>query len=542
MLSDSVEFDRKGKHMLRISNIKISAEYELTDEVLKAAVEKSLRANGVKNIKIVRQSVDARDKSRVVHMLTLDFDIYKEKRFLKHKNISIPKNDMYEPKTCANKEFRPLVAGFGPAGMFCALALAEMGMKPVVIERGKCVEDRQKDVETFWKSGKLDTSSNVQFGEGGAGTFSDGKLTTGINDIRCAYILKRFVEFGAPERIEYLAKPHIGTDNLVNVVRNIRKRIEELGGRVLFSHRLKDIGLKNNRLEYALAESPDGEIRIDCDALVLAVGHSARDTFEMLKSKNFAMERKPFAMGVRIEHRQEDIDRAQYGDFAKYLPAADYKLTAHLENGRTAYSFCMCPGGVVAAAASEEGGVVTNGMSYFARDGENANAALLVNVAPEDVEGDDVLGGVYLQRELEKRAFEAGGSDYAAPVQKVGDLLKDRASEALGRVKPTYSPNVRPSDMRLVFPDFIYESLKEGILAMDKKLKGFADADAVVTAVESRSSSPVRIIRDKESFESLMYRGIYPCGEGCGYAGGIMSAAADGLKIAEKIAEAADNR
>ncbi len=542
MLSDSVEFDRKGKHMLRISNIKISAEYELTDEVLKAAVEKSLRANGVKNIKIVRQSVDARNKSRVVHMLTLDFDIYKEKRFLKHKNISIPKNDMYEPKTCANKEFRPLVAGFGPAGMFCALALAEMGMKPVVIERGKCVEDRQKDVETFWKSGKLDTSSNVQFGEGGAGTFSDGKLTTGINDIRCAYILKRFVEFGAPERIEYLAKPHIGTDNLVNVVRNIRKRIEELGGRVLFSHRLKDIGLKNNRLEYALAESPDGEIRIDCDALVLAVGHSARDTFEMLKSKNFAMERKPFAMGVRIEHRQEDIDRAQYGDFAKYLPAADYKLTAHLENGRTAYSFCMCPGGVVAAAASEEGGVVTNGMSYFARDGENANAALLVNVAPEDVEGDDVLGGVYLQRELEKRAFEAGGSDYAAPVQKVGDLLEDRASEALGRVKPTYSPNVRPSDMRLVFPDFIYESLKEGILAMDKKLKGFADADAVVTAVESRSSSPVRIIRDKESFESLMYRGIYPCGEGCGYAGGIMSAAADGLKIAEKIAEAADNR
>ena len=542
MLSDSVEFDRKGKYMLRISNIKISAEYELTDEVLKAAVEKSLRANGVKNIKIVRQSVDARDKSRVVHMLTLDFDIYKENRFLRHKNISIPKNDMYEPKTCANKEFRPLVAGFGPAGMFCALALAEMGMKPVVIERGKCVEDRQKDVETFWKSGKLDTSSNVQFGEGGAGTFSDGKLTTGINDIRCAYILKRFVEFGAPERIEYLAKPHIGTDNLVNVVRNIRKRIEELGGRVLFSHRLKDIGLKNNRLEYALAENPDGEIRIDCDALVLAVGHSARDTFEMLKSKEFAMERKPFAMGVRIEHRQEDIDRAQYGDFAKYLPAADYKLTAHLENGRTAYSFCMCPGGVVAAAASEEGGVVTNGMSYFARDGENANAALLVNVAPEDVEGDDVLGGVYLQRELEKRAFEAGGSDYAAPVQKVGDLLEDRASEALGRVKPTYSPNVRPSDMRLVFPDFIYESLKEGILAMDKKLKGFADADAVVTAVESRSSSPVRIIRDKESFESLMYRGIYPCGEGCGYAGGIMSAAADGLKIAEKIAEAADNR
>ncbi|MBQ6555256.1 MAG: hypothetical protein IJL89_08495, partial [Firmicutes bacterium] len=300
---------------------------------------------------------------------------------------------------------------------------------------------------------------------------------------------------------------------------------------------LTDIHIENNRLSYALVQSPDGEKRIDCDALVLAVGHSARDTFEMLKAKNFAMERKPFAMGVRIEHKQEDIDRAQYGEFAEYLPAADYKLTAHLENGRTAYSFCMCPGGVVAAAASEEGGVVTNGMSYFARDGENANAALLVNVAPEDIEGDDVLGGVYLQRELEKRAFEAGGSDYTAPAQKVGDLLNDRASAGFGRVVPTYAPAVKPSDMRLIFPDFIYSSLKDGIKAMDKKLKGFADENAVVTAVESRSSSPVRILRDKESLESLMYKGIYPCGEGCGYAGGIMSAAADGLKTAEKIAE-----
>ena len=523
--------------MLRISNIKIPVTQELTEAALKAAIEKSLRAKGVKNISIVKQSVDARDKSRVVYMLTLDFDVYREERFLKYKNISMPKNEVYELPECADKNLRPLVVGFGPAGMFCALALAEMGMKPVVIERGKCVEQRQKDVDTFWKSGKLDVSSNVQFGEGGAGTFSDGKLTTGINDIRCAYILKRFVDFGAPERIKYLAKPHIGTDNLVNAVRNIRNYIISLGGKVLFSHKLTDIHIENNRLSYALVQSPDGEKRIYCDALVLAVGHSARDTFEMLKAKNFAMERKPFAMGVRIEHKQEDIDRAQYGEFAEYLPAADYKLTAHLENGRTAYSFCMCPGGVVAAAASEEGGVVTNGMSYFARDGENANAALLVNVAPEDIEGDDVLGGVYLQRELEKRAFEAGGSDYTAPAQKVGDLLNDRASAGFGRVVPTYAPAVKPSDMRLIFPDFIYSSLKDGIKAMDKKLKGFADENAVVTAVESRSSSPVRILRDKESLESLMYKGIYPCGEGCGYAGGIMSAAADGLKTAEKIAE-----
>ena len=527
--------------MLRISNIKIPVTQALTEDVLKAAVEKKLRTKGVKNIGIVKQSTDARDKSRVMYMLTLDFDVYKENRFLKLKNISVPENEEYVLPECANKAFRPLVVGFGPAGMFCALALAEMGMKPTVIERGKCVEERQKDVEEFWKSGKLDTSSNVQFGEGGAGTFSDGKLTTGINDIRCAYILKRFVEFGAPERIKYLAKPHIGTDNLVGAVKNIRERIKELGGEVLFGHRLTDIHMENNRPAYAVVDSPEGEKHIDCDALVLAVGHSARDTFEMLKNKGFAMERKPFAMGVRIEHRQEDINRAQYGNFAKYLPAADYKLTAHLENGRTAYSFCMCPGGVVVAAASEEGRVVTNGMSYFARDGKNANAALLVNVAPEDIEGDDVLGGVYLQRELEKRAFEAGGGDYSAPAQKVGDLLEDKASIDFGRVEPTYAPAVKPSDMRLVFPDFIYESLKSGILAMDKKLEGFADADAVVTAVESRSSSPVRILREKDSLESLNFKGIYPCGEGCGYAGGIMSAAADGLKAAEKIAEFAEN-
>lgn len=522
--------------MLRISNLKIPADRELTDDVLKAAVEKAIRSSGVKNIKTVRRSIDARDRSRVMYIMTLDFDIYKEKRFLKHKNISLPQDKKYVLPECADKDIVPVIAGFGPAGMFCGLALAEMGLRPIILERGKCVEERQKDIDIFWSGGKFDPKSNVQFGEGGAGTFSDGKLTTGINDPRCGYILERFVEFGAPECIKYLAKPHIGTDNLVNVVRNIRKHIEKLGGKVLFEHKLTDIVMENGRPAAVKAVTPSGETEIKCGAAVLAIGHSARDTFEMLHDKGFEMQQKAFAMGVRIEHRQDTINKAQYGEFAKYLPAADYKLFVHLPDGRGVYSFCMCPGGTVVAAASEEGRLVTNGMSYFARDGENANSALLVSVQPEDFGGGHPLDGVKLQRELEERAFRAGGGNYNAPVQTVGDLLNDRPSEKLGNVQPSYRPGFKLSDMREIFPDFIYGPLKEGIREMDKKLKGFADENAVVTAVESRSSSPVRIIRNTETKQSPGYPGVYPCGEGCGYAGGIMSAAADGLRIAEAIA------
>ena len=528
--------------MLRITNLKISAAETLDEQTLTSAIEKAIKAKGAKNIKIVRQSIDARKKSRVVYIMTLDFDINNEKKFLRHKNISRPKTEKYILPDCKNKGIRPVVAGFGPAGMFCALSLAEMGLRPIVLERGKCVEERQKDVETFWNGGKFDPVSNVQFGEGGAGTFSDGKLNTGVNDIRCGYILERFVGFGAPDCIKYMAKPHIGTDKLVGVVRNIRKQIEKLGGKVLFEHKLTDIKIKDGKPAAVSAETPAGIKRIDCDCVVLAIGHSARDTFEMLYEKGFDMEQKTFSMGVRIEHRQQDINNAQYGDFARFLPAADYKLYVHLPNGRGVYSFCMCPGGVVVAAASEKGRLVTNGMSYFARDGENANSAVLVNVYPEDFGGDHPLDGVKLQRELEEKAFAAGGGDGFAPVQKVGDLLCDRVSKEFGRVKPTYRPGVRFADMRDIFPDYIYDSLKTGIVEMDKHLKGFADNDAVVTAVESRSSSPVRIIRKKDSFESTAFSGIYPCGEGCGYAGGIMSAASDGLKVAEAIAASADEK
>ncbi len=520
--------------MLRITNLKIPVTEKLTDETLKSAVEHSLKCTGAKNIKIIRQAVDAREKTRVSYVLTLDFDVENEKKYLKRKNISRPKHDTYTLPVPQDNNIRPIIAGFGPAGMFCGLALAEMGLDPIILERGKKVEDRARDIEKFQTTRVLDPNSNVQFGEGGAGTFSDGKLTTGINDIRCHYILKRFAEFGAPENILYLAKPHIGTDNLVNVVKNIRERIISLGGKVLFEHTLTDIDVKNRTVTVKNGEKT---LTLPYTDLVLAIGHSSRDTFEMLYNKGFKMEQKPFSVGVRIEHKQETINRAQYGDFAEYLPAADYKLFTHLENGRGVYTFCMCPGGHVMAAASEENGVVTNGMSYFARDGENANAALLVGVDPSDLDGSHPLAGVQLQRELEHKAFEAGGKNYSAPAQKVGDMLNDRPSTEFGSVSPTYRPSVTPSDMRRVFPDYIYQSLKSGILAFDKKIDGFADDNAVVTAVESRSSSPVRIVRDKENMESLTYPHIYPCGEGCGYAGGIMSAAADGLKIAEQIAK-----
>ena len=518
--------------MLRITNVKLPVSQPITDESLSAAMEKALKCGGAKNIKIIRLAVDARNKADVNYILTLDFDISGEKRFLRRRNISRPKHEVYRLPRPVRADIRPVVVGFGPAGMFCALALAQSGLKPIVLERGRCVAQRQKDIETFHKNGVLDPASNVQFGEGGAGTFSDGKLTTGINDIRCDYVLKRFVDFGAPENITYLAKPHIGTDNLINVVKNIREKIISLGGTVLFEHKLTGIDIKNRKIT---ADTPNGEIDLPYTDLVLAIGHSARDTFDMLLKTDFAMEQKAFSVGVRIEHKQDMINRARYGDFAKYLPAADYKLFTHLENGRGVYTFCMCPGGVVTAAASEEGGVVTNGMSYYARDGENANAALLVGITPDDFGDTSPLAGVKLQRQLEQKAFEAGGKNYSAPVQTVGDLLNDRPSQRLGNVTPSYSPSVTLSDMRKIFPDYIYTSLKKGILAFDKNIKGYADENAVVTAVESRSSSPVRIVRNKESLQSINYNDIYPCGEGCGYAGGIMSAAVDGLKVAEKI-------
>jgi hypothetical protein len=526
--------------MLTLSNIKIKVSEKVSEDRLKELTAKKLRvkAEQLKSFHITKKSVDARDKSNVCYIFSVGFDIADEEKYLPIKNVAKAKVYSFSvPK--ATSELSPVVVGFGPAGMLSALMLARAGLKPIVIERGRAVEERQRDIDTFWQTGKLDTASNVQFGEGGAGTFSDGKLNTGKNDPLIQTVFKEFVQAGAPKEILYLAKPHIGTDKLVAVVRNIREQIKALGGTVLFEHQLTDIHEQKGELCGITCLTPEGEVHIDCNRVILAIGHSARDTFEMLVKKGITAEQKPFAMGVRIEHSQRMIDEAQYGRFAKYLPAADYKLVAHLPSGRSVYTFCMCPGGYVVAAASEEKRLVTNGMSYFSRSGDNSNAALLVGLNPSDFGGDseNPLAGVQFQRDLEHKAYLAGGSNYNAPVQLAGDILADRASTAVGSVIPTYKPGVTPTDLSKVFPDYMYASFKEGITALDKHLKGFAHPDAVLTAVESRSSSPVRIVRDKQTLNSVSLKGLYPCGEGCGYAGGITSAAVDGIKCALAVCE-----
>ncbi len=519
--------------MLRLSNIKIDADIKPTTELLKSKAEKLLKTK-VKSIKIAKKSIDARNKNKVQYLFSIDVDVDNEKKFLKHKNVSKTPHYKYKiPKSNISKS--PVIVGFGPAGMFAGLVLALSGAKPIIIEQGYCVEKRQAAIDKFWQTGELDTKSNIQFGEGGAGTFSDGKLTTGISDERCRFVLEKLVEFGAPEEIIYLSKPHIGTDILIHIVKNIREEIIRLGGQVLFEHQMTEILVSNNKISGIVANNNGNSVTIKSDNVILAIGHSSRDTFELLNNMGIAMTQKPFAIGVRIEHKQEVINKAQYGSFSKYLPPADYKLTSHLQNGRSAYTFCMCPGGVVVAAASEKNRLVTNGMSYYNRDKENANSALLIGIQPEDFGSDNVLAGMYMQRDLEHKAFVEGGSNYNAPVQTVGDILKGVKTTKLGNVTPSYKPGVTLSDFKNIFPDFMYESFQLALVEMDKKIKGFADENAVLTAIESRSSSPVRITRDKDTLNSLSLEGLIPCGEGCGYAGGIMSAAVDGIKCAESI-------
>lgn len=516
--------------MLKISNIKISVKNKITEELLKARCAKILRCNKINTVRLVKKSIDARDKSDVHYILAVEVDVENEDRYLRIKNVSKAKSFKYHIIRESKLKTRPIVIGFGPAGMFAGLSLARAGARPLIFERGYAVEDRQKAIDTFWTKGKLDTKSNVQFGEGGAGTFSDGKLTTGVKDIRCQYVLRELVKFGAPDEILYEAKPHIGTDKLIDVVRNIRKEIISLGGEIYFDSKVSDINIEKGKIKSVVVNGNE----YVSDNVILCIGHSARDTFEMLYKKGVDIIQKPFAMGVRIEHKQKMINMAQYGEFAKYLPAADYKLVAHLPNGRSAYTFCMCPGGVVVAAASEENRVVTNGMSYYLRDKENANSALLIGINTEDFGSDYVLAGVELQRRLEGNAFVAGGSNYNAPVQRVGDFINNVASAKAGSVLPSYKPGVKYTDIRPIFPDFMNESFALALNEMDKKIKGFACDDAVMTAVESRSSSPVRITRG-ENCMSTNVGGLYPCGEGCGYAGGIMSAAVDGVRCAEAV-------
>jgi uncharacterized FAD-dependent dehydrogenase len=536
--------------VLRLTELKLPLDH--TEADLKAAILKRLGIPAAELVgyTIFRRGYDARKRSAIVFIYTLDIKLRDTaaaiRRLRGDRNVGATPDMAYQYVAHAPDGFanRPVVIGAGPCGLFATLILAQMGFRPILLERGKEVRERTKDTWGLWREGKLDPESNVQFGEGGAGTFSDGKLHSQIKDpgYRGRKVLTEFVAADAPPEIMFVSKPHIGTFRLVRVVENMRATIESLGGEIRFQSRVADVDIArdasgNGQMRGVVLAN--GE-RIAADHVVLAIGHSARDTFKLLFERGVHLEAKPFSIGVRIEHPQALIDRARLGPAAGHpeLGAADYKLVHHCQNGRSVYSFCMCPGGQVVAATSEAGGVVTNGMSQYSRAERNANAALVVDVSPRDFPGDaqaNPLAGIEFQRQWEAAAFKAGGENYAAPAQKVGDFLAGRPSTELGAVQPSYTPGIHLADLAACLPGYVVEALREALPAFDKQIRGFAMADALMTGVETRTSSPVRVTRD-ERFESVNTRGLYPGGEGAGYAGGILSAAVDGIRIAEAVA------
>ena len=520
--------------MIKISDMKFPVDYTEKDIQQRIAKELRIEKERIKRFSIARRSVDARKKNDVKFIISVNAEIEgDEKKVIsraKSKNVTTAKPFTYKIEKCREMKNPPVIVGFGPAGLFAGLFLARAGANPIILERGEDVDSRTKAVENFWNNREFSPLSNVQFGEGGAGTFSDGKLNTGTKDIRSRIVLEEFVAHGAPDEILYNAKPHIGTDKLKTTVKNIREEIISLGGQVYFSTKLTDINIKNGAVTGAVAEQNGKKLIFDTENLILAIGHSAYDTFRMLNAKGLTMAPKPFSLGVRVEHRQELINRAQYGDYASLLPPADYKFSTHLADGRGVYTFCMCPGGEVVCSSSDEGTVVTNGMSLRARDGEYANSAVLVSVSAGDF-GVGLWDGFEGRAAIERAAYLAGEGGYRAPAQKYGDLIKGIPGR--GELRSSYRPGLNATALARCLPQYILKDIAEGIAVFGRKLKGFDSPDTVLIGAETRSSCPVTVLRNAAGEGSI--GGIYPVGEGAGYAGGITSSAIDGIKAALKI-------
>ena len=523
--------------MLKIEGLTLPPDADEASLARKAA--KVLRLPEAVPVQVLRRSVDARETVSFVYSVAVT--VPQEAQVLRRcrdSRVSAYRPEVYRlPEAVPPPEIRPVVVGAGPAGLFCALTLAECGARPILLERGQPVEQRQRDVDAFWRTGVLDPSSNVQFGEGGAGAFSDGKLNTGTRDPRHRWITETLVSCGAPDSILTDAKPHVGTDRFHTTLIALRQHLVDLGAEIRFGHQVAELDVSDGALRGLHILSPEGPYTLPARRAVLALGHSARDTVEALYGAGVLMVPKAFAVGVRIEHLQRDMDARQYRQYAGHpsLPPTSYKLSCHLEDGRSAFSLCVCPGGQVVAAASEERQVVTNGMSEYARDGENINGGLLVNVTPADFGSSHPLAGIAFQRRLERAAYDLGGGGYRAPAQRVEDFLLGRPSAGPGRIRPTYRPSVTFTDLRQCLPEFVWQTMAGALPLLERKVRGYADGDAILTAVETRSSSPVRLPRDDSGQANI--RGVYPCGEGAGYAGGILSAAADGMRCAEHILE-----